>query len=67
MAEVFAEHNVPKVAGFTKIRVYAKPNASMMQVKPTTKDFTKCKDQIFISWKFSFDTCSVSQEKIQKD
>jgi hypothetical protein len=38
----------------------------MMQVKPTAKDFTKCKDQILISL-FPLDTCSVLQDKIQKD
>jgi hypothetical protein len=39
----------------------------MMQVEPTAKDFIKCKDQIFISLKFSLDTCPVSQENIQKN
>ncbi len=57
----------PKAAGFTRIRVCEEPNVSMMQVKPDAKDFTRCKDQIFISLKFSLDTCPVSQEKIQKD
>jgi hypothetical protein len=38
----------------------------MMQVKPAAKDFTGCKDQIFISLKISLDTCPESQEKIQK-
>jgi hypothetical protein len=50
----------PKAASFTKIRVCKEPNIGMMQVKPTAKDFTKCKDQILISLKFS-------QEKIRKD
>jgi hypothetical protein len=57
----------PKAAGFSKIRVCAQPNAGMMQVQLAAKDFTQCKDQIFISLKFSLDTCPVSQEKIQKD
>jgi len=57
----------PKAAGFSRIRVCEEPNVVMMQVKPTTKDFTGCKDQIFISLTFSFDTCPISQEKIQKD
>jgi hypothetical protein len=39
----------------------------MMQVKPAAKDFTKCKDRILISLKFSLNTFPVSQEKIQKD
>jgi len=57
----------PKAVGFSKIRVCAQPNAGMMQVQPVAKEFTQCKDQIFISLKFSLDTCPVSQEKIQKD
>jgi len=57
----------PKVAGFTTIRVCEELNVGMMQVKPAAKDFTECKDQIFISLKFSLNTCPVSQEKIQKD
>jgi hypothetical protein len=57
----------PKAAGFTNIRVCEEPNIGMMQVKPTAKDFTECQEQIFISLKFSLDTCPVSQEKIQKD
>jgi hypothetical protein len=56
-----------KAAGFTRIRVSEEPNVVMMQVKPTAKDLTKCKDQILISLKISLDTCLVSQEKIQKD
>jgi hypothetical protein len=56
----------PKAAGFTRIRVTEEPNVGMMQVKPTAKDFTKCKDQILISL-FPLDTCSVLQDKIQKD
>jgi hypothetical protein len=56
----------PKAAGFTRIRVCEEPNEGMMQVKPAAKDFTWCKDQSFISLKFSLDTCPVSQGKIQK-
>ncbi len=48
-----------KAAGFTRIGVCE-------EVKPAAKDFTKCKDQIFISLKFSLDTCLVPPEKIQK-
>jgi hypothetical protein len=50
----------PKAAGFTRIRVCKEPNIGMMQVKPAAKDFTKCKDQILISLKFSLDTYQVS-------
>jgi hypothetical protein len=57
----------PKAAGFTRIRVYEELNEGMMQVKPTAKDFTECKDQIFISLQFPLNTYPVSQEKIQKD
>jgi hypothetical protein len=57
----------PKAAGFTRIRVCEEPNVGMMQVKPVAKDFTRCKDQIFISLTFSLDTCPVPQEKIQKN
>jgi len=57
----------PKAARFTRIRVYEELNEGMMQVKPTAKDFTECKDQIFISLQFPLNTCPVSQEKIQKD
>jgi hypothetical protein len=39
----------------------------MMQVKPAAKDFTKGKNQIFISLKISLDMCPESQENIQKD
>jgi len=56
----------PKAAGFTRIRVCEEPNVGLMQEKAVAKDFTKCKDQILISLKFSLDTCPVSQEKIQK-
>jgi len=56
----------PKAAGFTKIRVCEELNLGMMQVKPTAKDFIECKDQIFISLKFSLNTCPVSQEKDSK-
>jgi hypothetical protein len=56
----------PKAAGFTRIRVCEEPNVGMTQVKLAAKDFTECKDQFFISLKFSLDTCPVSQEKIQK-
>jgi hypothetical protein len=40
----------------------------MIQVKAAAKYFTKCIDlfQIFISLKFSLDTCRVSQEKDSK-
>jgi len=57
----------PNAAGFTRIRVCEAPKVGVMQVKPAAKDFTGCKDQIFISLKFTLDTCPVSQEKIQKD
>ncbi len=50
----------PKAVGFTRIRVCEELNVGMMQVKPAAKDFTKYKDQIFISLKFSLNTCSVS-------
>jgi hypothetical protein len=56
----------PKAAGFTRIRVSEVPNVGMMQVKPAPKDFSKCKNQMFISLKNSLDTCPVSQEKIGK-
>jgi len=56
----------PKAAAFTKIRVCEEPNLGMMQVKPAAKDFTGCKDQIFISLKFTLDTCAVSQGKDSK-
>jgi hypothetical protein len=49
----------PKATGFTRIRVCEEPNVRMMQVKPASKDFTKCKDQIFIFSQFSLDTCPV--------
>jgi hypothetical protein len=55
-----------KAAGFTRIGVCEEQNVGMMQVKPAAKDFTKCKDQIFISLKFSLDTCLLSHEKMQK-
>jgi len=57
----------PKAAGFTRIRVCEELNLGMMQVKPTAKDFTGHKDQIFISLKFTLHTCPVSQENIKKD
>ncbi len=38
-----------KAAGFTRIRDCEELNVGMMQVKPPAKDFTECKDQIFIS------------------
>jgi len=57
----------PKATGFTRIRVCEEPNVGMMQVKPIAKDFIGHKDQIFISLKFTLDTCLISQEKIQKD
>jgi len=57
----------PKAADFTRIRVCEEPNVGMMQVKLAAKDFTRCKDQIFISLKISLHTCLVSQENIQKD
>jgi hypothetical protein len=41
----------PKAAGFTRIRVCEEPNVGTTQVKPAAKDFTKCKDQIFIFFK----------------
>jgi len=50
----------PKAAGFTRIRVCEELNVGMMQVKPAAKDFTECKDQIFISLKISPSTCLVS-------
>ncbi len=58
----------PKPAGFTRIRVCEEPKVGKMQVKAAAKDFTKCIDlfQIFISLKFSLDTCRVSQEKDAK-
>jgi hypothetical protein len=57
----------PKAAGFTRLRVCEELKVRIMQVKPAAKDFAGCKDQIFISLKFSLNTCPVSQEKIQKD
>jgi len=57
----------PKAASFTRIRVCEEPNLGMMQVKHPAKVFTECKDQIFISLKFSLNTYPISHEKIQKD
>jgi hypothetical protein len=56
----------PKATCFTRIRVCEELNEGMMQVK-VAKDFTECKDQIFISLQFPLNTYPVSQEKIQKD
>ncbi len=56
----------PKAAGFTRIRVCEELTVGMMQIKPTAKDFTECKDQIFISLKVSLNICPVSQEKDSK-
>jgi hypothetical protein len=57
----------PKAVGFTRIRVCEERNVGLMQVKHPAKVFTECKDQIFISLKFSLNTCPVSHKKIQKD
>jgi hypothetical protein len=54
----------PKAAGFTRIRVTEEPNVGMMQVKPTAKDFTKCKDQIFISLFPRFKIPTYHMEKV---